>query len=278
MKVTALVDRFGSNRMNADKPAELLKGCTCINVPFAGSLCEVAWFEANIINVNDLDRHVMNLAAVVRDSRQELQAKLDATPFHPDVLAKAQEYCRRRENDRQHIWEGMYFEWAYHYFVASWMTRGGKMGTKGEFDQGLSVRWKSGGGDSVVRFRSATESLAEWQKVMQRCTFHTLDAFDFLAECKKVVKGEPRDINANGIYCDAPWPQDGARYTHRFPESMQRRLAKVLAEFEHTRIVVRYGDHPLIRELYPAPRWKWHPLTSRTQANEAKAEVLITNF
>lgn len=58
--------------MNADKPAEFLRGCSCIGVPFAGGMCEVAWFGANIINVNDLDRAVMNLAAVVRDRRAEL--------------------------------------------------------------------------------------------------------------------------------------------------------------------------------------------------------------
>jgi len=48
MKVTALVDRFGSNRLNAHLPAELFNQCapkvTCVNLPFAGGMCEVAWF------------------------------------------------------------------------------------------------------------------------------------------------------------------------------------------------------------------------------------------
>lgn len=94
MNVTQLVDRYGSGRMNAAEPGKLLRGCTAIHVPFAGGLCEVPHFTANIVNVNDLDRHIMNLARVVRDRRAELVARLNATPFHPDVLAEAQAYCR----------------------------------------------------------------------------------------------------------------------------------------------------------------------------------------
>lgn len=273
MNVTALVDRFGSNRMHADMPAALLRTCkpriSCVNVPFAGGMCEIAHFEANVINVNDLDLHVINLANVVRDRRAELVERLDATPFHPEMLKQAQECCRK---NGQSYCNPNPFDWAYHYFVASWMTRGGKMGTKGEFEQGLSVRWKAGGGDSVVRFRSATEGIAEWQQVMRKCTFHTLDCFDFLGECKK------RDIAENAVYADPPWPDDGDNYTHKFTDAMQRRLAGVLTSFEKARVVVRYGDHPLIRELYPEDRWTWRRLTSRTQANKDKAEVLLTNF
>lgn len=263
MKITALVDRFGSNRMNAAEPGKLLRGCTCISVPFAGGMCEVPHFTANIINVNDLDRHVMNLAEAVRDFRPELMKMLDATPYHPEMLAKAQHYCKSAEVFRP----SQRIEWAYWYFIASWMTRGGKGGTKGEFDAGLSVRWKSGGGDSVVRFRSATEALAEWEKVMRRCTFHTLDALEFLAECRK------RDIKENGIYCDPPWIGDGDKYTHNIDHV---KLRDLLLSFEHTRIVVRYGDCKLIRHLYPEPSWTCHRLESRTQANAAKAEVLLT--
>ena len=36
MKIKALVDRFGSNRLNASEPGKLLHGCTCIAIPFAG--------------------------------------------------------------------------------------------------------------------------------------------------------------------------------------------------------------------------------------------------
>ena len=45
--------------------------------------------------------------------------------------------------------------------------------------------------------------------------------------------------------------------------------------FRHTRLVVRYGIHPLIEELYPRHTWEWRELTGRNQANSKKPEVLI---
>lgn len=287
MNITQLVDRFGSNRMNASEPGKLLRGCTCVNITFAGGMCEVPFIlsprsggdpesqgTANIVNVNDLDRHVINLCEMIRSYREELCRQWDATPFHPDVLTLAQQKCKMyslnnwRENTLGT--DAARIDWAYHYFIASWMGRGGRGGTKGEFDGGLSVRWKSTGGDSCKRFQSATEALAEWQTVMRRCTFHCMDAFDFIAECSK------RDIPENGIYCDPPWPDDGDKYTHVFEESHQVHLSLVLGAFEKTRIVVRLNDHQLVRDLYPEPAWTWHRLESRTQANEAKQEVLLT--
>lgn len=122
----------------------------------------------------------------------------------------------------------------------------------------------------MVRFRSAIEALAEWEKVMRRCTFTTLDCFDFLAECKK------RDIPENGVYCDPPWFGDGDSYTHNLGQGGFKRLRDVLHSFERTRIVLRHGDCQALHDLYPEPEWTWHRLESRTQANEAKGEVLLT--
>lgn len=250
--------------MNAERPGQLLRGCTCIAVPFAGGLCEVPHFKANVLLVNDLDRHVMNLATVVRDEPKRLAELCDKTLFHPDELAMAQAICKRKR-----VSEMPCMEWAHAYYVCSWMTRGGKMGSQGEFDQGLSVRWKSGGGDSVVRFRNAVEGIAEWSQAVRPCTFTTLDALEFLRQCKK------RDIKENGIYVDAPWPDDGDHYVHNID---QTELRDALESFKSTKIVVRFGDHPLIRQLYAEPRWTWHRVTGRTQANDAKAEVLLTNW
>lgn len=254
--------------MNADQPARHLRGCSCVAVPFAGGMCEVPHFMANVILVNDLDRHVINLGRVVRTNRRELQEAADAKLFHPDELAEAHAYCRAVETFGVSYVRSE-FDWAVNYFCASWMTRGGKGGTDGEFEAGLSIRWKSGGGDSVVRFRNATEGLADWERTMRRCTFTTLDAFDFLAECRE------RDIQENGIYCDPPWPEDGDKYAHKFGESQHAKLRDVLEAFDNSRIVVRYGDHPLIRALYAESRWTWHMLNGRTQANNQKREVLL---
>ena len=113
------------------------------------------------------------------------------------------------------------------------------------------------------------EGIVEWSEAVRPCTFTTLDVFDFLGQCWA------RDIPENGIYADPPWPEDGDLYVHKFTEAMQRKLANVFNSFKNARIVIRYGDHPLVRELYSEDRWTWNMLKSRTQANKEKREVLL---
>jgi len=81
----------------------------------------------------------------------------------------------------------------------------------------------------------------------------------------------------HGIFADPPWPHDGNQYKYKFTEQEQRKLAQVLGCFGQARVVVRYGDHPMIRELYPESRWHWQRFTGRTAANKAKTEVLLVN-
>jgi hypothetical protein len=50
-----------------------------------------------------------------------------------------------------------------------------------------------------------------------------------------------------------------------------------LAEFTRARVVCRFYDHPLIRELYPTGQWTWHEFSGRKQSNAAAPEVLLTN-
>jgi hypothetical protein len=64
-------------------------------------------------------------------------------------------------------------------------------------------------------------------------------------------------------------------YRHKFTHNDHHELAHILDRFKQTRVVVRFGDHELIRQLYPESRWTWNMLTSRTQANEGKSEALI---
>lgn len=270
MAIKALAPVYGSNRILGSDVGKLLRGCSFVGIAFAGGLCEVPHITARTIVCNDLNRAAVNLGMVAADPEmgQALRCRLDAMPFHPDTLIRSQERCRDREQDPE-PWKVHNLEWAIDYFVCAWMARNGTAGTDAEFRAGLSVRWDSGGGDSVVRFRNAAEALKDWQDVLARVTFQTLDAFEFLAKCK--------DVAGHGYYCDPPWPDDGDQYKHKFGEPQHRRLAAVLRAYKQARVVVRYGDHPLIRELYPEPLWTWHRLTGRTSANKDKAEVLIVN-
>lgn len=271
--VGAIAPWFGSNRMLAPRVGELLAGCAWLGVPFAGGMSELQHLKARTVIVGDLHAHVLNLAAVVRDPTlcATLRVRLEGTPFHAGELERAQAACGAREAlGRAARWDGHPdVAWAADYFVCAWMARNGKAGTGDEFDAGLSVRWEAAGGDSAVRFRNAHESLTQWHRLMRRMTFVRMDCFDFLAKCK--------DRAGHGIYCDPPWPTDGAAYKHPFSEADQRKLAARLGEFTAATVVVRYGDHELIRELYPADRWEWVELEGRTGANRAKAEVLLVN-
>lgn len=249
-----------------------LAGASYVVVPFAGGMSELLHLlDANTLIVGDLNRHVINLANVVKYDRLRaaLVRDLRRLPFHEDVLRAAQQVCARIEAGG---FAGDAFEWAKAYFVACWMSRNGTAGTGAEFRSGLSVRTDGNGGDSAGRFRTATESLRAWRRIMPRCNFLVRDAFDLIAE----TKDEPD----NALYVDAPWPKDGDRYAHPFTEEHQRRLAKALGRFKRARVVVRYGDCELIRELYADPKWRFIEVAGRT-ANKrkrgSKAEVLIVN-
>lgn len=277
-KVTALAPWFGSNRSLAHRVGELLDGCKWVGVPFAGGMSELLHITAPTVLVSDLHRHVLNLAAVVANELDcpRLVRMLDALPYHPDVLAAAQARCAEREAAADADWFGggpqplpCDLLWARDYFVSAWMSRNGSAGTRGEFAAPLSVRWCAGGGDSAQRFRSATDSLAAWSAVMRRCTFVRCDVFKFVPDAP--------DLPRHGLYLDPPFPDAGDGYKHGFTTEDQRRLSRLLARFERTRVVVRYYDHPLIRELYAGWHWE-HPEGGKTQTNQAAPEVLLTNF
>jgi DNA adenine methylase len=275
---TAIAPWFGSNRTLAENVGRALEGCRWVGVPFAGGMSELLHIRAPSVVVGDLHTHVLNLAAVIADRvlNPQLRDRLAALPCHPDVLAEAQDRCRQREADQDAAWFGaglrlgaLDLDWALDYFVCVWLSRNGCAGTKGEFNAGHSVRWDANGGDSATRFRNATDGLAAWGEVMRACNFVRLDVLKFLADVK--------DETEHGIYCDPPFPDVGDAYKFAFDEDQQRRLAKKIASFKRCRVVVRYYDHPLIRELYPEPLWKWHRFEGKKQTNEvATEEVLLT--
>lgn len=266
-KTTALVPYFGSSRIIAPQVGALLNGCVHVTVPFAGSMAELVEIEARTLVVSDLHRWVINLASVVADplSRPFLVNYLDNLLYHPDVLRSAQ----MRMLDSQWEVTSELPDWAKaaDYFVCAWMGRSAQAGTDDEFTGNLPIRWDANGGDSNTRYRSAVAALEEWGKLFRRCNFHVMDAFDALAKVK--------DQTGHAVYCDPPWMQDGDEYRHKFAEEQHRRLAEVLGRFEHCRVVVRYGDHPLVRDLYPEPLWTWHRIDGRTAGNNVKREVLL---
>ena len=267
--VTALAQWYGGNRTLAPTFGAALDGCNWVGVPFAGGMAELPHIKARTLLVNDLHRHVINLARVVAsDQLPALLCNLRNAPFHPDVLAKCQAICRDTQSG-----DAPDFDLARAYFVCSWMGRAGKSGIDDEFNGRPAVRWNSAGGDSVTRYRSALRMLVTFKRTLRRCAFETMDCFDFLARCE--------DCTGHGLYVDAPFPGAGRRYRHNAGQtdaeerSWHTRLRDALGRFQQARIVCRFYDIPLIRELYPEPGWAWTSLKGRTQANKEAAEVML---
>lgn len=108
-----------------------------------------------------------------------------------------------------------------------------------------------------------------WRDALNGWTFECLDWRDMLPRIPDEV--------GHGIYCDPPWVGVGDEYRYTFTESDHRELAATLRKFQRARIVVRYGDHELVRALYPATEWTIIRQTSRTQTNAACDELLIVS-
>lgn len=272
MTISALAPWFGSNRMLAHEVGKAMAGCSWAGVVFAGGLAEIPHIPARTLLVNDKHRHVINLARVVRDDRLrgQLVRGLRRRLFHPDELAEAQAVCKSTEpGDAPDV------ALAEAYFVCCWVGRSSKAGIDDEFNGRPSVRWKADGGDSGVRYWSALRSLASWGVALRRCTFETMDAFDFLARCE--------DLPGHGVYADPPFPGVGRRYRHNAGKTAaderawHTRLRDALGRFQTTRVVCRFYDDPLIRELYPEPRWAWNQLAGRKQTNDDAPEVLLVS-
>lgn len=274
--ISAIAPWYGSNRMLAPEVGKALKGCEWVGVPFAGGMAEVFHIEARTVLVNDLHRHVINLAMILADPKKgpSLYRLLKRHPFHPETLAAAQENCAEWARSE---WDGHpSLKAAHDYFISQWMGRSGKAGTRDEFKGNLPIRWNAGGGDSAKRYQSAVASINAWRRTLARCTFSTLDAFEFLAKC--------HDKPKHGIYVDPPFLDVGDKYKHAFRNRADQvewheKLYASLIGFAETRIVCRFYDHPLVRELYPEGNlWTWKSLEGgRTSANKEAPEVLIIN-
>jgi hypothetical protein len=284
MTTKTLTPWFGSNRSCAAEAGRELAGLSWVGVVFAGGMSEIPFIGARSLVINDLHSALINLGRVVAspDLFPAFQQATEGKLFHPIELQDAQCRCLEREAAIENARGAGLFggpvttckvpdvAWAVDYWVAVWMGRSANAGTDGEFRGNLSVRMNANGGDSAVRYRSATGSLPAWHRLLLRANFKSQDCFEFIDSVG--------DEQGHGLYCDPPFPGPGYSYKHKFTAAMHRRLAEKLAAFQRTRVVCRFYEHELVRELYPASRWTFRAVKGgRTQANEAGAELLLIN-
>lgn len=271
-RINAPIQVYGSGRSIASPVGRRLDGCGWVGIPCCGGLSELGEITAGTIIVSDLNEFAINLYRVIKNAgeRPWLVHRLERRLFHASELSGAQAYLK------EHGVKGICdLKAAEAYFMCLWMTRAGIGLTSQELDGSLSFRWDHGvGGDSLVRWESAIESLPWWGEQFQRCHFLLMDVFDFLAKSK--------DDSDCGLYVDPPFPKVGRKYRHNAGETdaaeraWHTRLRDALARFTRTRVVCRFYDHDLIRELYPDGEWHWNSIGGRDAHNQVKPEVLIT--
>lgn len=263
MKTKSALSYFGSDSEVAPQLAAMLDHCKHVTIPFVGGASIIPHLKARAIVANDLHELAINFYRVISGwygafVRDEVIHRCQHTLSHPSDLELASETIRRVKHD--HV------ELAWAFWALCWIGRKGKGGTKSMGGM-PSVRRTANGGTNASRIRAAADDLPEWAKHLERCEWQQVDFRDLLP---KVA-----DDSQCGLYCDAPWVDAGKLYLHSFTLDDHAVLAEMLDRFDETTVLVRYGDHPLIRELYQG--WNIIEAESRDQCNAVKGELWITN-
>lgn len=271
MKITALAPWFGSKRTLAPVIIQELGKHRAYWEPFCGGMSVLMSKEpSGHETVNDLHGDLINLARVIQDVRtgSQLYRRLHRVVLHEYVLAESWEALRHATDpvDR-----------AYHYFVASWSGRNGFAGTTNVVGtKGIAVRWTPGGGHGGLRFGSTTDSIPAWRRRLRRVTILHRDGIEVIEKID--------DDKGIAVYADPPYLVKDATYEHDFDWLAHRRLAKALARFKQTRVVVSYYDHPDLAAMYPG--WTKRECTinkgihnagKRGGSGRAAPEVLLIN-
>jgi DNA adenine methylase len=278
MKVKAILPWFGGKRTLAPAIVDELGPHTQYFEPFCGSMAVLFAKEpSQKETVNDLHGDLVNLARVLQriDQAEELYDRLGRVVLCETLLEEAGVYLEDGQaRDRDEV------DWAYWYFLASWIQRNGVAGTDRQGYQ-IAVRWTKNGGSPTVRFRHAVESIPAWHArllnvvVLHRDAFRILDRFE--------------DCVGTAIYCDPPYAADSrtgyttaagehSRYRHELDHDGtaanllgekvidgHERIRNELAIYKRSRVVVSYYDCPRIRELYAG--WTFVEKTMRKNLN-----------
>lgn len=170
-------------------------------------------------------------------------------------------------------------EWAYHYFIASWMGRNGVAGTA-RINYQIATRWTKGGGSGPGRFRAAVESIPAWHDRLRNVHVLRRDVFAVLPKLQ--------DDAALAVYADPPYLPEtvagNSRYLCDFSPDDHRRLAEQLRRFRKARVVVSYYASPCLAGLYPGwtvldcSRHKHlHVQNGRGTGRKEVPEILLVN-
>lgn len=266
MKTKSALSYFGSDSEVALRLASMFNGCSHVTIPFCGGLSVLPHLKARAVVANDMNDLAINFYRCMKNKnfRQCVIARCQSTLSHPSEMILAANILSGDEPRVEKIHD---IDRAWAYWAICWIGRKGKGGTK--YAGGLpSVRRNAVGGTNATRIRAAANDLDEWVNHFERCEFESIDFRDLLS---KVA-----DQEGCGVYCDPPWVGAGRNYFHSFSELDHIDLRDMLGRFSKTRVLIRYGDHAHIRELYS--NWKIIDAYSRDQCNAVKGEIWITQI
>lgn len=245
MLLTAIAPWFGSKRTLAPEIVRQLgqhqfyfEGCF-------GSLAVVMAKEpSDHEQVCDLHGAIVNLAATIRCeiAAADLYERLQRVLYCDELYAESKAWLSANEEPNP----GQGHDWAYHYFVASWMGRNGVAGTA-HVNYQIATRWTQGGGSGPLRFRNAVESIPAWHERLRNVHILRRDLFDVLPKIE--------DADGVAIYVDPPYLSEtvasNSRYACDFAPAQHERLAEILCGFRKARVVVSYYASPQLQTLYP---------------------------
>lgn len=284
MKITAIVPWFGSKRTLAPaivhqlgKHSYYFEGC-------AGSMSVLLAKQPSEHEVVcDLHGALTNLAWCVQEElvAHKLYERLQRVLYNDDLYKLSKEWLAEFEarHDNAHGPQAAHPDWAYHYFVASWMGRNGVSGTA-RVNYQIATRWTKGGGSGPGRFRAAVESIPAWHDRIRNVHILRRSLFDVLPKLQ-----DDRDL---AIYADPPYLPDtvagNSKYLCDFSEADHQQLAEQLRRFKSARIVVSYYQSPTLKKLYPGwtvldcSRQKHlHVQNKRGMGRNEAPEVLLIN-
>lgn len=262
MKTRSALPWFGSAAGVAKSIGSMFDPCNHVTILTAAGLPELPYIKARAIVANDKHEHAIDFYDCLKGKYGQ-RVKLDLidccnhTLSHPSHLNRALRYMKR----------DCVLDRAWSFWAMCWIGRKGKGGTKHQGGM-PSIRRTAGGGTNATRIRSAAADLEAWSQEFERCEFECDHFINVLRKCFDGPK--------NGIYADPPWIGAGRNYLHEFTMLDHVMLSVMLTRFKHSKIVIRYGDDPIIRQLYPeSDGWTITEATSRTQANKTRGEIWI---
>ncbi len=255
MHITALLPWFGGKRTMAPSIVAELGPHRYYFEACCGSMAVLfAMKPSSHEIVCDLHGGLMNLAWVVQveDLAVQLFNRLQCVLYADEIYVASKDWLYRRaaqgdaQDDAQ---DEPDLDWAYHYFLASWMGRNGVEGTA-QVNYTIATRWTQGGGSGPLRWRNAVASIPAWCERLRNVHVLRRDVFDVL--------GRLEDAPGLAIYCDPPYFAEtrsgktgsGKGYVHDFAGGEHVRLAESLRRFEKARVVVSYYADDRLRDLY----------------------------